>query len=101
MFWLAFSLLSDTFIPVPSRPSDSRHSSASSCAAALSSLPKLLSAKSRALQQTDRRARSDRASSARRVHANETSGLTAFPEQYAVALFRLQLALRSSRPAPL
>src|SRR5258706_11732628 len=80
--------LKDRFTPVPSPLADSQYSSAHTCAATLSSLPKLLSARLPALLQTDRRECSDRARTARRAAAGETSGPTECPGRCAIALCR-------------
>src|SRR6185436_12793799 len=81
--------------PVPSQLADCPRSSARTCAATLSSLPKLLSAAPPELRQIDRRARFDRVGTARLCRASETFVLIACRERYATALCRKLSALRS------
>src|SRR5258707_4738268 len=88
-------------IPAPSPPEDCPRSFAHSDATTLSSLPKSLSAKLPAPQQTDRHACSRRASWARPAAASETFVPTAYPPELATALCRQPWALLFSRPAPL
>src|SRR5262245_3879042 len=87
--------------PIPSLLSDYTNSSASTCAATPSSLPRSPSAKRLALPQTDRRAHSDHARTARRGHASETFVPTVCRAECATALCRLLSAPQSSRPARL
>src|SRR5438128_5331911 len=81
--------------PVPLPPAGCRGSTARTCAANPWSPPKPPWAIALALPHTDPRARRSLAKMARPVGANETSGLTACPAEFATGLYLLQLVLRS------
>src|ERR1044072_2787433 len=85
--------------PTPSQLAGSTCSTSNTPAANSSSLPKSLSAKSPALQQTGDPSHPDFAATAHLYHAIETSGPIAFPAECATAIYHQQSALQSSHRA--